>query len=999
MKATEFFIKRPVLAIVVNVMMMVIGLIAFNNIELREYPKVDLPTFTIEAHYQNAGAETMEESVTRVLESALSEVEGLDTIYSVTEPGFTKIHLKMKSGTNTDKSMALIRDEISKVRNELPTQVKEPSIISSKGGSRSGLPFIAISFTSTSLNMAQLTHYVNLHIKKYIRSIKGVGTLQVWGQPYKLDVLLDPKKMYALGINSADIIKVFEDHKSSLPAGKFQERIEINLDIKPKDLKDFEELKVKDIENTPIYLKDIAKLSLKGDEQDFRIKVNGQNGVVLSISKTSEANPLTLSTDIRKELEKINNNLPEGMKAWVALDQSDFIRASIANIRNSIIESVIFVLIVVLIFLRNIRSALIPLFTIPISLIASIAVLKVFGFSMNTMTMLAMVLAIGLVVDDAIVVLENIHRHIEKGLTPLAAAIKGSKEIGFAIIAMTFTLASVYIPIMFITDTIGQIFVEFVLALSASVIISGIVALTLSPMMCAQLLKSNEHNYFEKFDEIFDNLRKKYNVFLHKFISKKAWVLSLFLFIIVIMIILYSRLPQEIAPKEDRGIVGVFVPTIPGNNLDDLEAVTSKIGDTLKTINGTEDFYVFMGDWGASFVLILKDWSQRSVSSEEIKKTMEILMKPLKSIEMHIWSIDSGLPSLDSVRIGDSGLAILTTDSYEQLYEIATNFSKKLEEKKIVKDPYVNLQIDNPQLKIDIKTVNLSHTQITPNDIATTLETFFGGIQRFQYTLDGFSYPIIIKGSNKPWSISELYITNPDQKRISLASLVDVKYRLMPKELEHINQLRSTVVSFETGKGQSIPEIIAHVDKFKKENLPANTNTVWTGMFKAYLESSGTMYWLMLMSLIFIYAILAMQFESFLDPFIIILAVPLACFGSLLGIWITNGSINIFSQIGIITLVGLITKHGILIVEFANQLLKQGKSTKEAVIESACLRLRPIIMTSTTMVIGAIPLIISHGPGSESRYEIGIVLVCGLLIGTILTLILIPSVYIIVKKD
>lgn len=997
MKFTEFFIRKPIFAIIINAMLIIIGLIAFNDMQVREYPKVDLPSFTVEAFYPNASAETIENSVTNILESALAEVEGLDTISSQTSAGYLDIFMRMKPSVDPDKSMSLIREAIAKIRDRLPKEVKEPTI-ERNIGNRSNLPFIAISFSNNNMDIPALSHYINLHVKNRLRSIKGVGTLQIWSQPYVLEILLDAKKMYALGINSTDIIKSFEENQYSLPAGKFQDRIEINLDIKPKNIVDYGELKIKQIDSHPIYLKDIAHLQIKGDNEQFRIKINGQNGVILALSKTFEANALMLSQDIRQELAKINDNLPEGMKAWVALDQNDFIRASVSNIKSSIIESIFFVMIIIFIFLRNVRSALIPLLTIPISIIASVAVLKGFGFSINTITMLAVVLAIGLVVDDAIVVLENIYRYIEKGTSPLLAAIKGSSEICFAIVAMTFTLASVYIPITFINDAIGQIFIEFAVALSASVIISGFVALTLTPMACSKLITNKQHNYFEKFDIAFVKLKSGYQKLIGKIINKKTWILSSFLLIGVIMSLLYYRLPQEIAPKEDRGIVGVFIPSIPGKNLDDTELLTAKVADILKSMPEAQDFYSFIGNWGASFVIPLKEWSRRTKSSEQIKKELEELLKPLKTIDMHIWSINSGLPSVDTVGRMESGLALRTTDDYDKLYEIGKKFAKSLENHKSIKEPSLSLQIDTPQLKMQVNTRNLSHTQINPNDVALTLETFFGGIKRFYFDLDSIEYPIIIKGMDKPWSISELYITNSHKQRISLTSLVDVEYKLKPRNLEHLNQLRSAVVSFNPEEGQSINTIIKQIDQLKKQELPINIHTTWTGLYKAYMESSSTMYWLILMSLIFIYAILAMQFESFVDPLIIILTVPLACFGAIFGLWVSGGTINIFSQIGIITLVGLITKHGILIVEFANQLIQEGMNASKAVIEAASLRLRPIIMTSATMIMGAIPLITSADAGHESRHEIGLVLIWGLLIGSILTVFLIPPVYILLKR-
>ncbi len=993
MKVTEFFINHPVTAIIINCMIMVMGMLAFKNLEIREYPDVVLPVFSVVTHYPNAAAEVVETNITNRLESALSEVEGLDMITSTSEQGESFITMYMKSSADMDKSMALIRDSLSKVTHKLPKNLNAPEVIKGSG-SGGNIPTLCVAFTSETMSSVELSHYIRLHIKNTLRAIKGIGNLVVWGESYVVEVELDEKQMYSHGINSSDITKALEQYRYSLPAGKFQDRIQIILDIRPDSMEDIGNILIKEAGSQPIYLKDLAKITLTGQEDHFRMRINGMHGALVAINLSPDANPLTVSKDVRKELEKIQAHLPNGTKAWVNIDQSNFIRASLNNIKNSMIEAILFVAIIIFIFLRNIRSILIPLCTVPISLIGTFFILNAFGFSINTITILALVLAVGLVVDDAIIVLENIYRHLEKGEPLKEAAIKGSREIGFAIVSMTFTLASVYLPLAFIDEVIGQIFIEFAVALASAVIISGVVALTLTPMMCSRMLASNHKKQHKFINLIIEN----YTKFLPKFISKKSVVIAVVGAIMILMPIVYQALPNELAPAEDRGLLGVWIHPIAGKNIDDMEQSTRAINDVLKPIPEVSDNYSFFGTWGASYFIPLKDWDQRDKHLSKVKAEVETALKPLKTMEMMVWSVDSGLPTVNAFETNSNGIALLSTKSYEELFTTTSTIMPKLTAAGIVNNPYADLQLDNPQISLDINSTLLSKTKILPGDLSNTLLTAFGGQSPIDFNLEGIDYPIKVKNSKMPWSLSELYITSQDGHRISVSSLVDEKKVMVPQYLKHINNFRASKITFEPLPNDSMSETIEKIETFLTQNKMDDVRTIWVGSYKAFLDSSNTMYFLLLLSIIFIYAILAIQFESFVDPLIILITVPLACLGSVVGLWLSGGSINIFSQIAIITLIGLISKHGILIVEFANQLHASGKTYRQAALEAAIMRFRPILMTSITMILSAMPLLFSSGAGAELRNSIGQVLVYGLTIGTVLSVILIPSVYLIVKS-
>lgn len=556
MKLTRYFIDHPVVSLVINGMIVLLGLLCFYSLSVREYPQVKFPTITVQANYPNASPELVESSVTHILEDRLAGLEGLESMTSESKQGSCSIELNFRVGTSMDQSLINVRDGIGLARAMLPKEVKDPVV--ERRTKSDGPPFMAISLQSSSLDFGALTHYANLNLKNGFRSLKGVASADVWGQPYTYKITLDPKKMYTFGVNGDEVFDALERGNVSLPVGKFQNEIPTLLNAELKTIEDYENLLIKEKDFTdpknkkhPVLLKSIGTVSLQTDEEQFRVRINGSPGLCLGIQRTSDANPLEVSTLVQAHVAELRKSLPEGIKMEVIVDQADFIRASLKNIKSSILEAILFVLAIVFLFLRNFRATLIPLVTIPISLIGSFLFLKLFGFSLNIMTLLAMVLAVGLVVDDAIVVLENISRHLENGLSPLEASLKGAKEIGFAIVAMTLTLTSVYAPIAFIQGTIGQLFIEFAVALAGSVLISGLVALTLSPLMCAHILKNNPKQWWPGVDGVLTHISETYQTLLEKVISYEKTALCVGLSFLAGTGLLIHLLPSEMAPKED----------------------------------------------------------------------------------------------------------------------------------------------------------------------------------------------------------------------------------------------------------------------------------------------------------------------------------------------------------------------------------------------------------------------------------------------------------------
>lgn len=996
MKLTDYFIKHPVSAIILNCMIVIIGLLCLYNLSIREYPDISFPTITVYASYPNASPDLVESSVTNILEDRLAGIEGLETITSKSSAGSAQITLLFRAGTSMDRALSATQDAVGLAKSLLPSEVKPPYV--QRQRKSTGLPFIGVSLESSTRGFGELTHFANLNLKNAFRSVPGVASVDVWGQPYTYTISLEPDKLYSFGVNVDEVVSSLANSRISLPAGNYQNKIPSTLQSEPKSKEEYENLLIKTTNKNPIFLKSVAKVALETDTSQVRIRVNGHTGLVLSINRANDANPIEVSRSIRQQLKELQQGLPNDLKADVIIDQSDFINASIKNIRSSITEAILLVLIIVFLFLRNIRATIIPLVTIPISLVGSLLFLKIFGFSINLMTLLAMVLAIGLVVDDAIIVLENIWRHIEKGLSPFEAALKGAKEIGFAIVAMTCTLASVYLPIAFIQGMLGQLFIEFAVALAGSVIISGIVALTLSPLMCARLLKSDSKNWFPQVDYALEHLAQNYAKALKFVFNHQKITLSAALFSILASIGLYQMISHETAPKEDRGLIGVYTAPVSGEDINELDKKIIDIEKTLNKVPESDKKLTFIGDWGASVVLPLKPHSQRKRSATQIVDELKPSFNRFPSVDPDVWSWDTGLPGIDNAGSGSAlTLVISSPDSYKELFNQIEQLKATLDASKKFESTQFDLRLDTMGYSIELDHNQIARLGLTPNQVAKTIEVFFSGDKSLNFEQNGVLYNMSIKGSTSPWTLNELYLTTNEGKRVSLGAITQMKPKAQPATLDHYQQMRSTTLRVQLHPKDSMANSIDHLWKTAKEQLPQHYKLTWTGAAKTFFESSNAMLFLLLLSLAFIYAILSTQFQNFIDPLIILFTVPLACSGALLCTYLLGQSLNIYTQVGLITLIGLISKHGILMVEFANKLHQEGNSFAESIQKAAILRLRPILMTTGAMVFGAIPLVLSHDAGSESRHAIGAVLIGGLCLGTLFTLFVLPAVYTLIK--
>ncbi|MCP4924281.1 MAG: efflux RND transporter permease subunit [bacterium] len=804
----------------------------------------------------------------------------------------------------------------------------------------------------------------------------------------------------------------------SLPGGRFQEAIPITIDMRIQSIEDLENIPVlhkepeksKDFERQAVVLlQDVAHISL-GRANSGAVRKEGKDVCFIGVIKSSDGNPLDISNEIHERLDQFQNVMPKGVTLSVAFDKTRFIRGSLASVQASVIEAVILVILIVFLFLRSFRATLIPLVAIPLSLVGVMSLMWMCGLSVNTITLLAMVLAVGLVVDDAIVVLENIHRHIEEGKSPLKAAKEGSKEIGFAIVAMTLTLASVYAPIAFIQDAIGQVFFEFAITLAGAVIVSGIVALTFTPLMCGRLLKKtskktpqalSSFKALRFFDRGLEWITKAYSKALESTLAHPKAILSACVGVLVVCIVLFQMIPQAITPKEDRGVIGIWVPFLEGASLNEFDHYLKLVEKEVSNIKEAHSYLTFSGSWGGNVVIPLKSWEKRSRSAEEVVEELRTNIKNIPTIQAHPWNWDTGIPGVEQASAKDGGITVqfLTIGSYEDLSKVMENLRKICEDEEFVKDCYHNLRFTSPGYKAVIDRAKLAQTNLEPQHVSDVLSVMMDQNLHLEFSKDGLRYPIALHPSVLPYHLEEIYAFNKKGIRFPLSYFMTLEQTAQPKELTHYNQFRAAQLNVSLSPEAEISEGIEGILQKIQENVPEGIQYEFTGAAKKLEESSTMMLLLIFVALIFVYAILAIQFESFSDPFIIMFTVPLAVFGALLCLYMLDHTLDIFTQIGLVTLIGLITKHGILIVEFANQkMLKQEGKLDDIIKEAASLRLRPILMTTGAMVFGAVPLIFSSGAGAEARQAIGVVLVGGLLLGTLLTLFVIPVVYKILKS-
>jgi multidrug efflux pump len=1015
MVLSDISIRRPVLATVMSLLIVLLGVIAFDRLAVREYPKIDPPIVSVRTVLKGATAQVVESTITTPVEDALSGIEGIKTIKSQSREEVSQVTVTFVTDRDVEAAANDVRDRVSRVRSLLPDQADDPVVNKIEADA---WPVMWVAVTSDRHTPMELTDYADRYLTDPMKAVPGVATVIIGGERrYAMRIWLDRERLAAHGMTAQDVEEALRRQNLDSPGGRIestQRELTVLAETDLQSADAFNNMIIREATGYPIRLKDVGRAAPGPYENRKIVRVSGNEAIALGVVKQSTGNTLAIAKKIREMVPRLKAGLPEGMTMKVAVDTSQFIEAAINSVYVVMAEALVLVVLVIFLFLRSFRATLIPAVTIPVSLVGAFFFLYVFGFSVNVLTLLGIVLAVGLVVDDAIVMLENIHRHIEDGLPPYKAALKGAQEIGFAVVAMTITLAAVFTPLVFMTGRVGQLFIEFAMTVVAAVLVSGFVALTLTPMMCSKVLKEHESNWlYDRTEGFFEAMNRGYRWVLQRTLRVRWFAVPVYLVVLAAMGWLFLQLKSELSPVEDRGAFMAFVVAPEGSTMQYTDAYMRNVGEILKSVPEIETLFEVVApglerpnpvNLGIGFA-VLTHWDKRE------RKQMQIAQEITPKLY-------GGLPgvisfAVNSPSLGGSFLSkqieyVIYGNSYEELQGFVNKVMPKLRDFPGITGLDTDLKLNKPQLRVEIDRDKASALGVSMATIGSTLETLLGGRDVTRYKREGKQYDVVVQVEDdkrrRPDDLTSIYVRGARGDLVQLSNLVQLRETVAPKELNHFNKFRAAVINGNVGPGGSLGDVLAKIDKVVAEELPKNVITDLDGQSREFRETGMELYVTLLLALIFIYLVLSAQFESFVGPLVIMLTVPLAATGALLAMWINaklgnGGTLNVYSQIGLVMLVGLITKNGILIVEFANQQRRRGLALFEAVVEASTLRLRPILMTTLATVLGALPLAISSGAGSEARQAIGWVVVGGMSLGTLLTLFVIPAFYtLIVRK-
>lgn len=1020
MQLPEIAIRRPVFATVLSLLVVLIGLVSFNRLSVREYPKIDEPVVTVSVKYPGASAEVIESQVTKPLEDSIAGIDAVDVLTSISRAEQSQITVRFRLEKDADAAAAEVRDRTSRVRNRLPQAIEEPVIAKVEADA---FPVIWLAFTSDTLNPLQINDLINRIVKSRLQTVSGVADVRIFGErKYAMRVWLDSDKLAGYRLTTQDVEDAIRRSNLELPAGRIESQQREFSVTSQTDLfrpSQFAEIVIRNVNGFPVKIRDVARVQEGAADERSSVRLNGKPAISAGVIRQATANPLVLSQGVRELLPKLQADLPPGVEITIANDNSSFIDRSVKNVYRTIVEAIVLVALVIFVFLRTIRASIIPIVTIPVSLVGTFAMMALAGFTINTLTLLALVLAIGLVVDDAIVMLENIFRHIEEGLDPFSAAIRGAREIGFAVITMTFTLVAVYAPLAFTPGRTGRLFVEFALALAGAVLVSGFVALTLTPMMCAKLLRHNPNpTWFDSHMERWlTALQERYGRAIRWVVTARwggpadaqgarwkgvlfqaRWlVIGVMVLSGVLIAAVWPTMKQELSPMEDRGVILANVTAPDGSTLE----YTNRYAGALERMGMPyEEFDRIFANVGnptvsqASVVYRATDWEERKRTTLDLARELGPKANSLPGVNAFIITP----PSLgQGFRERPLNFVIQTSDSYENLNRVTRQFLDEIAKNPGIVGPDVDLRLNKPELRIEVDREKAADMGVSVEVVAKALETMLGGRVVTRYKKDAEQYDVIVQtqasGRTTPEDIDGINVRGRNDTMIPLSALVKVRESVSPRELNHFGQRRSASITAGLAPDYSLGEALKFMDQTAAKVLKPGYTTELNGTSREFKNSQGALAIVFVLALLFIFLVLAAQFESFVDPFVIMLSVPLSMIGALLALKWSGGSLNVYSQIGLITLVGLITKHGILIVEFANQLREQGLDMVDALVKAASQRLRPILMTTGAMVLGAVPLALASGAGAESRQQIGWVIVGGMSLGTLLTIFVVPTMY------
>ena len=1025
MQLAETSIRRPVFATVLSLLIVLVGAVSFNRLTVREYPKIDEPVVTVSVRYAGASAEVIESQVTKPLEDSIAGIDGVDVITSISRADQGQISVRFRLEKDADSAAAEVRDRTSRVRNKLPQAIEEPVIAKVEADA---FPVIQLAFSSESLTPLQINDLVNRIVKPRLQTVTGVADVRIFGErKYAMRVWLDTDKLASFRLTTQDVEDAIRRSNLELPAGRIESQqrefsVTSQTDlIKPAQ---FGEIAIKTVNGFSVRVRDVARVEEGAADERTVVRLNGRPAVGVGVIRQATANPLDLSKGVQAAIPQLKADLPPDVLIDIANDSSVFIDRSVKNVYQTIFEAVLLVALVIFVFLRTLRASIIPIITIPVSLIGTFALMALAGFTINTLTLLALVLAIGLVVDDAIVMLENIFRHIEEGMDPFSAGIKGAREIGFAIVTMTATLVAVYAPLAFTPGRTGRLFVEFALALAGAVVVSGVVALTLTPMLCTLLLKHNpKPNRFDStMERLLTSISDRYGALLRWIVTArfvppakatgatgagqrfKGFVLQARWLVLAVMLVsgaaillIFPTMKQELSPMEDRGVILASVNAPDGSTLDFTNRYAQELEKIGQPFKEFDRIFASVGNptvAQASVVYRTVDWKDRTRSTMDMARELQPKFNALPGVT----AFPITPPSLgQGFRERPLNFVIQTSESYQNLNGVVRRMLDEIAKNPGIVSPDVDLRLNKPELRIDVERDKAADLGVSVEVVAKAIETLLGGRNVTRYKRDAEQYDVVVQtaasGRTTPEDIDRIYVRGRNDAMIPLSSLVKVTESVSPRELNHFGQRRSVSITASLASDYSLGEALAFMDQTAAKVLKTGYSTDLNGTSREFRNSQGALVIVFVLALVFIFLVLAAQFESFVDPLVIMLSVPLSMIGALLALKWSGGSLNVYSQIGLITLVGLITKHGILIVEFTNQLRGQGLDMIDALVKASSQRLRPILMTTGAMVLGALPLALASGAGAESRTQIGWVIVGGMSLGTLLTVFVVPTMY------
>lgn len=1004
MHFTDIFIKRPVLASVVSLALLILGVRAFDALDLREYPSITYPAVNITTTYVGASADLMQGFITAPLQQAVATSDGIDYIEATSSQGMSRITAYLRPDTDVNDAFVEITAKVAKVRKQLPSESDDP-IVAKESGMGSDI-LLYISFSSTQMTPTQITEYLERVVRPVLSTVPGVGEAELRGERhFAIRVWLDAQRMAAFKLSASDVNNAIRANNFQSAAGKLQSKstvLEVSAVTSISSVEEFGNLIVKQQGDSLVRLRDLAKIELGAENYGTQVSVNGQQSTFVSIVPAAGANPLNVGRRVKAVLPDIERQLPEGMSLSIIFDTSATIQHSIAEVVKTIFEAGVIVIIVIFLFLGSLRSVIIPVVTIPLSLIGALLLMLPMGFSVNLLTLLALVLAIGLVVDDAIVVVENIQRHIEEGMKPFEAALLGAREIAVPVIAMTITLAAVYAPIGLLGGLTGALFTEFAYTLAGAVIVSGVVALTLSPMMCSKLLRSEDSDHWlvHKLDLIFDGLKNRYQRWVHVTLLNRPVVVLFSAVVLISIVFLFLAVPQELAPEEDNGSVYVSGSGPLTSNIDYTLKYSKQIEQLMFGTEEVERGFIVNGAYGENALFgigILKPWSERQRSAKEIEQELNAKFNQVAGMRVNAFLMSS-LPGQSP----DFPIKFLinSTASYQLIDQIAREVVEKARESGLFVYVDSNLKFNNPQLSLNIDRNKAAEMGVDMRSLGETLSTFLGESQSSRFELDGRSYKVILQAEaddrRVPGNLNDYFVNTLNGETVALSTFTDQQLIVQPNSLTEFQQLRSTSIGAMMAPTVSIADGIEFFEETGRQLLPKGFSFDFVGESRQFIEEGNKLIATFILSFILIYLVLAAQFESFTDPLIVLISVPMSVCGALipLALGAPGLTMNIYTQIGLLTLIGLISKHGILIVDFANRLQQaEGLDIFEAVEKAAAVRLRPILMTTAAMVFGVMPLLLATGPGAESRFNIGLVITAGMSIGTLFTLFVVPTMY------